>query len=131
MYPAAVCVFVGRLTDAERAELHRRLSEGDYDTQAELADEFGVVESTVSDHKKKVESGRQDMVYRAEDGAGGEEDTDGLMNIDWNDADDTEEESEDEYECGNCGATLSYLQEECDGCGDMKAWGGITDDTDE
>lgn len=28
----------------------------------------------------------------------------------------------DEYECGNCGAAVEYLQDSCDDCGEPLAW---------
>lgn len=123
---------VGQLTDAEAAELRNRLKEGDYATQKELAQEFEIAESTVTRHKRDMEApvgvaqytdtGQQTNTTKPRNNGPN------LMEINWNDADDTEAEETDKYECGNCGASLEYLEEKCSGCGDAKAWGGITDD---
>lgn len=43
------------------------------------------------------------------------------------DGDDLEPDDEPakEYECGNCGSTLEYLQKHCDDCGQKPVWSAI------
>ena len=110
----------GKLTESDVSEIIDRLATGD-ETQQEIADDFDVAQSKISEINQAHVRGRQKGRQSAIDDA-----------LDFLGEDDTEEGDDDEYWCGFCESedgekvAVEYMAEECRNGHDLTGeWEGV------
>jgi len=94
-------------------EIYNRYNSEDI-TQTELADEYGLAQSTVSSIIRRFDranqTGEQDDIF----------DTSSFLRDD-----ETETHDDDTYYCAECEADLQYMQPECPNCGEPMNWDAV------
>ncbi len=97
----------------DHTEVYERYQSEDI-TQTELAEEYGIAQSTVSSIIRRMD--------RARDTG---EDDDLFDTSSFTDADDTDAHDADEYWCDNCEATVDYMEPKCPNCGTPFNWDAV------